>query len=68
MFLREKIVLFPRNITTANYDGVTLRRLIPNIVFWDTVSTVVGGFRRIARASVMTRITGMRKSQGVLAY
>lgn len=29
-------VLFPRNFTAADYDGVTLRRLIPNSTFWHT--------------------------------
>ena len=32
----DRIVLFPRNVTTAYYDGATLRRLIPNTTFWHT--------------------------------
>jgi lysophospholipase L1-like esterase len=36
LILRDGIVLFPRYITAANYDGVTLRRLIPNSTFWHT--------------------------------
>jgi hypothetical protein len=36
LVLGTKIVLFPRNFTAAHYDGVTLRRLIPNSTFWHT--------------------------------
>jgi GDSL-like Lipase/Acylhydrolase family len=36
LLLRDSIVLFPRNFATARYDGVTLRRLIPNTTFWHT--------------------------------
>jgi GDSL-like Lipase/Acylhydrolase family len=32
----DRIILFPRNFTTAYYDGATLRRLIPNTTFWHT--------------------------------
>jgi lysophospholipase L1-like esterase len=35
-FLSGYISLFPRNIAVAHYDGVTLRRLIPNTTFWHT--------------------------------
>src|SRR5262245_8741474 len=33
---RDSMVLFPRYFTEANYDGVTLRKLIPNSRFWHT--------------------------------
>src|SRR5262249_1431354 len=32
----DTIVLFPRYFTAAHYDGLTLRRLIPNSTFWHT--------------------------------
>ena len=35
-FLGDSIVLFPRYVTEADYDGVRLRRLIPNSTFWHT--------------------------------
>src|SRR6516164_3441198 len=34
--LGASIVLFPRYFAAADYDGVTLRRLIPNSTFWHT--------------------------------
>jgi len=34
--LADKIVLFPRYFAAANYDGVTLRRMVPNSKFWHT--------------------------------
>jgi lysophospholipase L1-like esterase len=34
--LGNTIVLFPRNFTAAHYDGVTLRKLIPNSTFRHT--------------------------------
>src|SRR5262249_44314753 len=36
LILGDVIVLYPRYFTAADYDGVTLRRLIPNSVFWHT--------------------------------
>ncbi len=36
LILGRKTVLYPRNFTAAHYDGVTLRRLIPNSSFWHT--------------------------------
>jgi lysophospholipase L1-like esterase len=36
LLMRDTTVLFPRNFTEAHYDGVTLRRLIPNSTFWHT--------------------------------
>jgi lysophospholipase L1-like esterase len=36
LILGNSIVLFPRSFTAAHYDGVTLRRLIPNSTFWHT--------------------------------
>ena len=36
LLLRNTIVLFPRNFTAAHYDGVTLRKLIPNSTFQHT--------------------------------
>ena len=36
LLLRDSIVLFPRFFTEAHYDGVTLRKLIPNSTFWHT--------------------------------
>lgn len=34
--MHNTVVLFPRNFTEAQYEGVTLRRLIPNATFWHT--------------------------------
>jgi hypothetical protein len=36
LILGNKIILFPRNFTAAHYDGVTLRKLIPNATFRHT--------------------------------
>jgi lysophospholipase L1-like esterase len=36
LILGNNIVLFPRSFTAAHYEGVTLRRLIPNSKFWHT--------------------------------
>jgi hypothetical protein len=36
LILGRKTVLYPRNFTAAHYDGVILRRLIPNSSFWHT--------------------------------
>jgi GDSL-like Lipase/Acylhydrolase family len=45
----NSIVLFPRYFTTAHYDGVTLRRLIPNSTFWHTSVDGSWEFRTNAR-------------------
>lgn len=36
LLMHNTVVLFPRNFTEAHYEGVTLRRLIPNATFWHT--------------------------------
>lgn len=36
LLMHNTVVLFPRNFTEAQYEGVTLRRLIPNATFWHT--------------------------------
>jgi hypothetical protein len=36
LILGNSIILFPRYFTAAHYDGVTLRRLVPNSTFWHT--------------------------------
>jgi lysophospholipase L1-like esterase len=36
VILGDAIVLYPRYFTAAAYDGVTLRRLVPNSSFWHT--------------------------------
>lgn len=36
MLLKEKVTLFPRYHTDAHYGEFTLRRLVPNAVFWHT--------------------------------
>lgn len=49
LILGNSIVLFPRYFTAADYDGVTLRRLIPNSTFWHTSVDGSWEFRTNAR-------------------
>ena len=49
LILGNSIVLFPRYFVAAGYDGVTLRRLIPNSTFWHTSVDGSWEFRTNAR-------------------
>ena len=48
MVLKEKIVLFPRYHSDANYGEFTLRRLRPNTTFWHT--SIDGNWKFVTNA------------------